>query len=209
MSKKVTTVFIEHGNHQYQMLFIKMGLTVVNDPDDADIICFTGGSDVSAHMYHDKAHPYTASNAYRDAKEERLFLDSRAQDKPCIGICRGAQFLNVMSGGRMYQHVEKHIGAHYITDHETGEVVYVSSTHHQMIMPGPGAQVVATSNLKGKREWYDGEVARRDTADEDYEVVFYPDTKSLCFQPHPEFTDPSYEGMFEYFRSLLTRFIGV
>lgn len=208
MSKKLNTVFIEHSNHQYQMLFIKMGFTVVNYPEEAAIICFTGGSDVSPHMYHDKAHPYTASNAYRDAKEERLFLDSKAKGKPCVGICRGAQFLNVMSGGRMFQHVEKHTAPHYITDHETGEVVYVSSTHHQMMMPGPGAQVIATSNLKGKREWYDGEVARRDVSDEDYEVMYYPDSNSLCFQPHPEFTGEDMEPMFHYFRSLLTRFIG-
>ena len=207
MSKK--TVFIENGNHQYQMLFIKLGFTVVSSPDDADIICFTGGSDVSPHMYGDHAHPFTAANAYRDAKEERLFVEAQEKGKKCVGICRGGQFLNVMSGGRMYQHVERHTNSHYITDHETGEVVYVSSTHHQMIMPGEGAQVVATSNLKGKREWFDGQVAKKDVADEDYEVVYYPQTKSLCFQPHPEFTGDNTEQMFHYFASLLNRFLGV
>lgn len=203
------TVYIEYGNHQYQMLFIKLGFTVVHDPDDADIICFTGGSDVSPHMYGDAQHPLTASNAYRDAKEERLFVEAQAHGKKCVGICRGAQFLNVMSGGRMYQHVEKHTQSHYITDHETGEVVYVTSTHHQMMLPGEGAEVVATSNLKGKREWYDGQVARKDVSDEDYEVVYYPLTNSLCFQPHPEFTGEDCEQMFHYFGSLLKRFLKV
>lgn len=201
-------VYIEDGNHQYKMLFIKLGFTVVSDPDNADIICFTGGADVSPHLYKDAAHRYTMSNTFRDAKEERLFAMAQDKGKKCVGICRGGQFLNVMSGGRMYQHVERHGHSHYITDHETGEVVYVTSTHHQMMMPGDGAQVIATSNLKGSREWFDGQVARKDVADEDYEVVFYPATNSLCFQPHPEFTGEDCEQMFNYFGSLLKRFFG-
>lgn len=202
-------VFIEQSSFHYQMLFIKLGFTIVGDPDDADLICFTGGSDVSPHLYGDKAHELTGFNTVRDAKEERLFAHAQEKGTPCVGICRGGQFLNVMSGGRMYQHVEKHTISHYLTDHETGEVVYVSSTHHQMIMPGPGAQVVATANLKGKREWYDGQVFKKDVADEDYEVVFYPATQSLCFQPHPEFTGEDFEPMAQYFKSLLTRLLKV
>jgi hypothetical protein len=39
--------------------------------------------------------------------------------------------------------------------------------------------------------------------------VFYEHTKALCFQPHPEFNSVEYEGMKAYFRSLLTRYLGL
>ena len=207
MPKKIVNVYIEQGDYNYKMLFITLGYTVVSDFDTADLIVFTGGSDVSPHLYGDAAHRTTGNNTIRDAKEERLFDAAQDRGVACVGICRGAQFLNVMSGGRMYQDVDKHTTSHYLTDHETGEVVYVSSTHHQMMMPGAGAQVVATSNLKGKREWFDDVTPRSDIADEDYEVVYYPTTKCLCFQPHPEFNTPDYQGMKDYFHSLINRFL--
>lgn len=202
-------VYIEQSSFHYQMLFIKLGFTTVSDPDRADLICFTGGADVSPYLYGDKQHELTGNNAVRDEKEKRLFEAAQKNGTPCVGICRGGQFLNVMSGGRMYQHVEKHMNSHYLTDHETGEVVYISSTHHQMMLPGNGAQIVATSNLNGKREWFDGVVAKKDVADEDYEVVFYPHTQSLCFQPHPEFTGEDYEPMAQYFKRLIQRLLKV
>lgn len=123
-----------------------------------------------------------------------------------LTITQLGQFLNVMSGGRMYQHVEKHTRSHEITDTRTGESVFVSSTHHQMIMPSPKAVIVATASLGGEREWYDGEIARKDVSKEDIEVVYYPHTKALCFQPHPEFMSPEYAGMLKYFGSLLKEF---
>jgi hypothetical protein len=107
----------------------------------------------------------------------------------------------------MYQHVESHTRSHEITDARTGDVVYVSSTHHQMFMPSPEAILVAYSTLGGAREWYDGEVFKRDISKTDYEVVFYPKTRALCFQPHPEFRAEMYQGMFEYFGKLLEEFV--
>lgn len=204
MSKRV---YIEHGDSQYRRLFIELGFELVDNPENATLICFTGGADVSPHLYHAARHRTTFSDAYRDAKEQRLFSFAQDNGIPCVGICRGAQFLNVMSGGAMFQDVTKHTAAHYITDHETGDVVYVSSTHHQMMMPAKDAKVVATSNLRGTREWFEGDIIYKDVADEDYEVVFYERTNSLCFQPHPEFLSPEYESMKAYFADLLNRFV--
>jgi GMP synthase-like glutamine amidotransferase len=200
-------VFIEHGNHQYTMLFIKLGFTVVNDPDKADLVCFTGGADVSPNMYHDSAHRTTHSDEWRDAKEERLFKACQERGVPMVGICRGGQFLNVMCGGRMYQNVTMHTNSHYLTDLNTGDVVYVSSTHHQMMMPGNDALLVATAELSSRREWFDGAVERRDVSNEGIEVLFYLGNKCLCFQPHPEFTDEGYSGMFDYFSTCLSTYL--
>jgi gamma-glutamyl-gamma-aminobutyrate hydrolase PuuD len=207
MQFKGKTIYIEHGNHQYTMLFVKLGFTVVPDLNKADVVCFTGGADVSPHLYACDAHPTTHSDSWRDAKEERLFLECMRQGKFMVGICRGGQFLNVMCGGSMYQDVQKHCQAHSLTDIHTGENVWVSSTHHQMMKPSESGIIVAVANQSGKREWFEGTIMHRDVSQEDIEVVYYEANKALCFQPHPEFTGEDYEGMFLYFSSLLARFM--
>ena len=204
---KNKTVLIEHGNHQYTMLFIKLGFIVVNDVDKADLVCFTGGADVSPHLYGAAVHPTTHSDGWRDAKEQRLFEHCMEKKIPMVGICRGGQFLNVMCGGQMYQDVQKHCQPHAITDIHDGDVVWVSSTHHQMMKPSEDGIIIAVANQQGKREWFDGQVAKRDISQEDIEVVFYPKNNALCFQPHPEFTGEEYEGMFNYFGRVLSRLL--
>lgn len=200
-------VFIIAGGSDYRALFTDMGHTIVSDITQANLVVFTGGADVTPALYGDKAHHFTGNDENRDAREITLFKQAQELGIPCVGICRGAQFLNVMSGGRMYQHVEKHTRSHMITDAITGETVYVSSTHHQMMMPSPDALLVATASLHGERQWYDGQVFKRDVSKEDIEVVYYQHTNCLCFQPHPEFQAPEYEGMQQYFYSLLNRYL--
>lgn len=202
-------VFIVNGNGQYAQMFAQLGHSLVDSVQAADLVCFTGGADVSSSLYGDKSHPYTGSDMVRDRFEKEIFDQAIAAGKPMVGICRGAQFTNVMSGGRMYQHVEGHTRSHAITDLETGETVYVSSTHHQMMMPSEKALLVASSTIGGSREWFDGEVFRKDISKEDIEVVFYEGTQCLCFQPHPEFNGAEYVGMREYFRTLLNRYLKV
>ena len=205
MAKKVIII---GGDYDYHKLFTSLGYTIVNDPEGVDLAVFTGGEDVTPSLYGDKKHQHTYNNPRRDDVEANLFTFFRKNNTPMVGICRGAQFLNVMSGGRMYQHVQKHTRSHSITDVLTGEQVYVSSTHHQMMMPSPTALLVATAQQGGEREWFDGEVSRRDISKEDIEVVFYKDTNALCFQPHPEFNSPEYTGMKVYFQSLLVKYLG-
>jgi len=201
-------IAIVNTNYQYDALFVALGHELVSLAA-AELVVFTGGEDVTPKLYGDAAHPTTFSCAARDMVETSVYEIARDKGVPMVGICRGAQFLNVKNGGRMYQHVDKHCGSHDITDLTTGEVVYVTSTHHQMMMPTPDAVLVATSTLGGFREWYDGQVARRDFSKEDIEVVYYPATTSLCCQFHPEMYLGEMTNMQEYFRSLLSRYLGV
>lgn len=193
------------GGAAYARLFRHLGFGITVHIENADMLVFTGGQDVTPALYGDKAHRATGNSVARDKEEQEFYNVAYDRKIPMVGICRGGQFLNVMSGGRMYQHVSKHTQDHEITDLQTGEVVYVSSTHHQMIMPSPRGLLVAASYLYGEREWYDGEVFKRDVSQQDNEVVWYAHTKCLCFQPHPEFM---YDGMTQYFDSLLKRFHG-
>lgn len=152
-------VFVVHGSRAYYNMFQNLGHKVVDQEGEADFLCFTGGADVTGSLYGDKSHPATYSDLHRDVVEGMIFKRAITNKKPMVGICRGAQFLNVMSGGRMYQHVQKHAvhPGHHITDLVTGEVVFVSSTHHQvvfvssahhqMIMPSEKGLLVASSTL--------------------------------------------------------------
>jgi len=53
-----------------------------------------------------------------------------------VGICRGSQFLTVMSGGRLFQDVSGHaiMGTHLIK-FKDGSSLGITSTHHQMMNP--------------------------------------------------------------------------
>lgn len=202
----IKKVFIVNGGYEYAHLFDRLGYSPVITVEAADLVVFTGGEDVSPGVYGDKAHPTTHNNPFRDAKEAVIFETAFLLSKPMVGICRGGQFLNVMSGGRMYQHVSDHGRHHLITDARTGQELLVSSTHHQMMMPAPEALLVATAGHMSRREWYDGQEFRDDGSDVGIEVLYYEEFKALCFQPHPEFTDKAYEPMVKYFDGLLKEF---
>jgi gamma-glutamyl-gamma-aminobutyrate hydrolase PuuD len=198
-------VYIEYGNPQYRALFEQFGFSVVFSPEASDLVVFTGGSDVSPALYGDKQHPTTGNDPHRDMREKALFDFCVKNNLPMVGICRGGQFLNVMNGGRMYQDVTGHTMSHDLVDLITGEVVYVSSTHHQMMLPGDDSSLVAVSqNVDSYREWYEGTIFKRDQTEKGIEVVYYEKTNSLCFQPHPEFS--GMPAMRKYFDSLLARY---
>ena len=199
----MTIVRIIDGDINYRRMFQSFGFDVIEEDNDLDpdLVCFTGGEDVSPELYGDKKHQYTYSNPHRDAREIDLF--EQYLDIPKVGICRGGQFLNVMNGGRMYQHVQNHTRNHMLIDSGTGLRIPVTSTHHQMFMPHENAIIIATAQELGRREWYDRQRANEDVSNMDYEVLFYEDTNSLCFQPHPEF--PGYKEMTTYFRNLLAQ----
>lgn len=203
------TVYIVNGSSEYENMFLRAGFAITRTASLANLMCFTGGADVTPAIYGDFKHPRTFNNEGRDEQEMGFFQVAQQNNIPCVGVCRGGQFLNVMSGGRMYQDVSNHTGAHELVDCDTGETIYVSSTHHQMMMPGEGAVLLASSTRGGYREWYDGHLFKRDTSNTDIEVLFYENTKSLCFQPHPEFGGEDYTRMTEWFFELIHKHLGV
>ena len=177
----------------------------------ADLVCFTGGADVNPALYGEEAHETTGFNTLRDEASLELYEKAKKLDIPCVGICRGAQFLNVMSGGSMYQNVSGHATGrtHSVYDYLTDLSVGVSSTHHQMMIPDTGVgDILADASIDGKKEGapvnYTGGL---DFAEEyDCESVMYEEAGNLCFQPHPEFYGPEHE-CFKLFFSHLNHFM--
>jgi gamma-glutamyl-gamma-aminobutyrate hydrolase PuuD len=158
------------------------------DKDIPDLVCFTGGEDVSPDLYGEEVHPQTFNSKFRDAHEQKLFKQFLEANIPMVGICRGGQFLNVMNGGKMYQHVNMHVQSHMITDVKSGATVLATSTHHQMMRPSISGKIIATAQQHGfKQHMKEGRVESSKMEEPDIEAVFYPHTRCLCFQPHPEF----------------------
>lgn len=202
-------VLILSGNAAYFQLFKEIGFEITDDLAQADLVNFTGGEDVSPHLYGQKKHRTTYNSEHRDEYEMRKFAQCVANKIPMVGICRGAQFLNVMNGGEMYQDVGKHAiyEGHTLIDVKTEEQIHVTSTHHQMMKPGRDSVLVAYAELKGFREWFEDDILKADISDKDIEVVAYPKTKTLCFQPHPEFNGKNNGRMKTYFSELVQELV--
>lgn len=102
----------------------------------------------------------------------------------------------------MWQHVNNHAIAstHEAFDVTSGQTLQVTSTHHQMMDPTDEADVLLTARLATTKQTavaqFDGLLWP------DYEAVFYPKTKSFCFQPHPEYLTVNHECQVYYFNFL-------
>lgn len=199
-------VFVVGGGVQYLQMFFKEGFLGARSVPDADIVCFTGGSDVSPSYYGEEPIPGTSFNPDRDETESIIYADCLALHKPMVGICRGGQFLNVMNGGKMWQDVNGHALAvgHPLTDVKSNKVWRVTSTHHQMMIPANDGEVLATAcEATHKKSWQKERISQNPD-NKDVEVVWYDASSCLCFQPHPEFQEGECR---EYFMELMREYI--
>ena len=117
------------------------GYTHANSAELAHIIIFNGGEDIGTELYDEEPViprvPKLMSG--RDRYERTIFDKYKSTDgvngKFFLGICRGAQFLNVMNGGSLWQHVDGHGKDHDMLDIESGQTIKCTSTHHPDDVP--------------------------------------------------------------------------
>jgi putative glutamine amidotransferase len=164
---------------------------------DFDGILFAGGEDVDPAFYgEDKKYESVKVNRARDEFEQGLLHGALDRRLPILGVCRGAQLINVDFGGTLYQdlaqdfvpefeHQQAEAGrernelTHTVTVTEPDSLLHqavqgscrVNSLHHQAIKHlGRGLKVSAHSE--------DGLVEAVEAAD-DYPFL-------LAVQWHPE-----------------------
>ena len=69
-------------------------------------ILFSGGGDISLDYFHGADHPRIGElDDNRDFTEVSLMRVAINEGKPVLGICRGAQVMNVAMGGTLYTHI--------------------------------------------------------------------------------------------------------
>lgn len=65
-----------------------------------------GGDDIDPKHYEEELHEKATLIPYQRFEFERALLSKvLKQEKPVLGICYGAQLLNVVRGGNLYQHI--------------------------------------------------------------------------------------------------------
>lgn len=183
----------------------------VNSIKDCDLVIFTGGEDVSPSIYGEKTGKYTDFNTSRDLEEMGYFDLAKQEGKPMLGICRGSQFLCVMSGGRLVQHQENNEAVHPIVTSD-GSIVLITSSHHQAQFPyemdKKAYKLLAWTEGISKMHW-DGD--NKEISKEPFkeaEIVFYPTTNCLGIQGHPEWQSRiRYAKTFEYLDSLIDKLL--
>lgn len=166
-----------------------------------DGLLFTGGEDISPLCYGENPiKEIGAIEHERDAYEMFLFKEAYDVNMPIMGICRGAQLINVALGGSLYQdiysQIENSLGhspkggpidqAHHMIRIENdsklynifeNETIAVNSFHHQSIKDlGKGLKATAHS--------YDGIIEAIESMERNF---------ILGLQWHPEAMVPKHE----------------
>lgn len=191
----MTKILVLKGDsyHAVAAMFIEQGYEATFDyKDDFDVICFTGGADVSPHIYGEENTGQSYCDEVRDTYECEVFEAAFAKNIPMVGICRGGQLLNCLNDGTMIQHVGNITGFSTVETQDDRSLL-MRIDHHQGI--------VAPSEIDGyvSEAWLT--LPNGDTIDY---AGYFPDTKCLIFQPHPEW---GHEGTKDYFFELFDRYI--
>lgn len=132
------------------------------DEESLSALIIGGGDDIGPEQYGGISDARVKFDPARDELEIRWIKEALARDLPLLGICRGAQLINVVLGGTLHQDIRdlrKHthnrpgllptkrvaLGADSrIRDICQREKLRVNSLHHQAIdRPGDTLQIVA------------------------------------------------------------------
>lgn len=182
--------------------------------EDSDIVVWQGGEDIDPSIYKQKCLPCTFPNKGRDIEDVGAY-NIAIGGQLLVGICRGAQLLNCLNGGSMWQDIDRHGGGyHTVKDFITGDTHTINSLHHQQMIIGTHGELWAystesTRKMNAVRTWDKAHAFTEHMAvqngiyeDVDPEVAWYPATRSLCFQAHPEF---GHKETTDYFFDLIDR----
>ncbi len=137
---------------------------------EVDALVVTGGEDIDPSYYSEEPNEKLEDvNEARDTSDSILITEALDEDIPMLCTCRGMQFLNVLSGGTLYQDLPTQLPSeivhrdpnheewvkHEITVDEDNIVAYafggdgtytVNSWHHQAVDKlGDNLEVVATA----------------------------------------------------------------
>lgn len=171
--------------------------------NEVNLVVFTGGSDVSPYLYGENKYKECYCDPERDLIEIDLFKKAKGII-PMFGICRGAQFLCVMTGGKLIQHVSGHHWFHAIQLID-GRKFGTHGSHHQMMIPDQKSIVLGWADPPRSQYYFDGN-GEQHNYNKEVEVVEFPSIKAFGVQYHPEVMDEDTE-CFKYSQELVGRLL--
>lgn len=191
-------------------LFVNAGWGLAKHIEDASLVLFTGGEDISPSIYGQSRHHYTYFNPHRDEFEIDQWCEATQHGIAMVGICRGAQLLCALNGGTLYQHVTDHTREHHVLyelPNDRGNSFHtavVNSVHHQMMRPSEDGKVVMWTTVAERKEYVEPDgshtvifrVSGDDAFNIDPEVVVWRSNNSLGWQGHPEWSNSNIQDLF-------------
>ena len=152
---KYDRVFLNHNYLAAVRYHGGIPLLIPSEADDAeraallalcDGVILSGGADLNPASYGEKILNDTVKfSDIRDAAEMRLCAMVMERKLPLLGICRGAQVINVYFGGTLYQDIPAQLET---TVQHKMEPDDRTSRHSCAITPGsPLAQVLGTESV--------------------------------------------------------------
>ena len=110
--------------------------------DYLDGLVLQGGADISPQCYGEEPmHPDWAGDRVRDAYEMELLHEFMEAGKAVLGICRGAQLINVALGGSLHQDIGLQVAnskphVHDDFDRHAHAIVWDESSSFTKLFPG-------------------------------------------------------------------------
>jgi gamma-glutamyl-gamma-aminobutyrate hydrolase PuuD len=160
----------------------------LREPWNFRCVMFTGGEDVTPELYDDFSPKNICGyNRSRDKVETEVFNLCKKHTVAMTGICRGSQFLNVMSGGKLIHHLDGHAGSnHLMSTYVQEDPILVNSLHHQAIITGPGVHIVGWSTKRLSKKYIGYMDKHFDYQDKEVEAIVVPEHDIFAVQYHPE-----------------------
>ncbi len=88
---------------------VKVTAAAPHDPRTIDGLIFSGGSDIYPVSYDEEPKAGYRYDLARGDMEASWAASARAHDLPVLGVCRGAQMLNVFSGGTLDRDLSRYV----------------------------------------------------------------------------------------------------
>jgi putative glutamine amidotransferase len=119
---------------------------------ELDGLVLMGGSDVAPASYGETPlKPEWSGDKIRDDYEIALYRAFVAAGKPVLGVCRGAQVINVAQGGTLYQDIATQVSG--ALNHRNWDI-YDRNSHATALVPGsdlarlyPGITLTKTNSV--------------------------------------------------------------
>lgn len=208
--------YFQQGGHQVVLLPPRSDHNYQQLLNMIDRLVLSGGADMSPLTYGETPMKEAyKGDQVRDNYELKVLEQAYKMPLPILGICRGAQVINVFCGGTLYQDISEqlpnslvHRNAETYDDNNHELIIYeqgfladiypdvertrVNSVHHQGVKDlGSGLQVAA--------------ISPEDQVIEAFSHIERP--KLWAVQWHPEFNKPS-QRQFLDSKPLLDKFLG-
>jgi putative glutamine amidotransferase len=110
-----------------------------------DGLVISGGADVDPALYHESMAGARDLDPDRDQLDTDAYRAAQDRSLPVLGVCRGLQAINVLSGGSLLQHLDGHETRPYpAVPAEQHPIQIVGGTRLASIVGGADALLVNT-----------------------------------------------------------------